>query len=181
MSTTMATRLLEDCTRMGLSVTMQGGRLLVDAPQGTAADALITQLATHKPAIVAALTHSHNSHNSQNRPAAPFSGDPRPDLESDSRFWHYLLRHAQLEDEDDPRGAFGALHGVRCCGARLEWQANGSLRIVADAEYLGSFEDNRETWLMPHRAQIAAWLRVIAEGEREYQERSRQREAGRVA
>jgi len=102
--------------------------------------------------------------------------DPRPDFAEDSRLWGYLLRHAGLADDADaPTGAYGALHGVRCCGARLEWQQNASLRIVPGAEYLGAWEDDRQTWLLSHRDAIAGWLDAIAHVEGEVHARRTRR------
>ena len=46
-----------------------------------------------------------------------FLADPRPDL-GDGRLWSALLAAAYALDGDDPAGLFGALHGLRSCGAR---------------------------------------------------------------
>jgi hypothetical protein len=110
-------------------------------------------------------------------PRAHDVGDPRPDLADDSRWWAYLLKEAWLHDGDRPDGAYGALLGVRACGARLVTQSNGSLRIVAGDGYLGGEEEwERDRWeLLRHREAIANWLRVIVDVERGVQERKAMR------
>ena len=102
--------------------------------------------------------------------------DPRPNFADDSRLWGYLLSHAGLADDaDDAAGAYGALHGVRCSGARLEWQQNATLRIESGTEYLGVWEDDRQTWLLAHRDAIAGWLDAIAHVEGEVHARRTRR------
>ena len=170
--------LLDRCTEAGITITVADGVLHVDAPDVSEVDELLRELKDHKAAVLEALTPSQNSHDSQNR--APQSirdiNDPRPDLSDDSQLWGYLLRHAGLADDADaPTGAYGALHGVRCCGARLEWQQNASLRIVPGAEYLGAWEDDRQTWLLSHRDAIAGWLDAIAHVEGEVHARRTRR------
>jgi len=153
--------LLTRAQEAGLTVTVDAGRLVLRGPK--TADALARTVLANKAAVLAALTPSQNSHNSQNgtdkRP-----DDPRPDLTDDHRLWVYLLRWAWL---DDNLGALGALHGVRCCGAQLELQSNGALRIVAGSAYLGEWEADKSRHLAPHRTAITGWLRAIAESEQE--------------
>lgn len=49
----------------------------------------------------------------------PLNFDPRPDLTEDSALWDKLLMHTRAIDGNDPNGLYGALDGIRCCGARL--------------------------------------------------------------
>jgi hypothetical protein len=109
--------------------------------------------------------------------AAPAVGgtwalNPRPDLAEDADLWRRLLAAAALSDRP---GVYGALHGVRCCGARLV--ANGAgYRITGPAPddgplsyrepdpetgEIGTWESDREGWLLPHRAAITVLLRSL--------------------
>ena len=92
----------------------------------------------------------------------PEERDPRPDLEADSAQWDRLLRCAVTEDAGDPYGPLGALRGVRSCGARIEMAA-GRFRLVPGPGYAGNWEDDRDRWLVPHRADVARWLREVAD------------------
>lgn len=85
--------------------------------------------------------------------------EPRPDLTADNADWKRLLRLAYAKSGDDPDGVFGVLHGVRCCGARLERQ-RGKWRILPPAEGTddAEWEDLRQRWLTPHRETIAELL-----------------------
>ncbi|CAA9264897.1 MAG: hypothetical protein AVDCRST_MAG77-2862 [uncultured Chloroflexi bacterium] len=151
--------LLERARGAGLTVAADGDKLIVKGPK--AAGPVAREVLSHKAAVLAALTPPPNSHYLQNGECPT---DPRPDLADDSPYWTVLLRWAWIEDN---QSALGALHGVRCCGAVLELQASGALRIVAGAEYLGVWEDDRQKWLAPHREAIGRWLKVMADGERE--------------
>jgi len=155
--------LINRCAELGITLTVDGGVLHVDAPDLPYVDAFLDELANHKPAILDALTYPQNPHNPQNR-TDERPNDPRPDLTDDHRLWVYLLRWAWLDDNLD---ALGALHGVRCCGAQLEIQSNGALRIVAGPAYLGGWEADKSRHLAPHRTAITGWLRAIAESEQE--------------
>src|SRR5262249_32715603 len=74
-------------------------------------------------------------------PRPPYLLDPRPDLAADTHAWQALLELAFLLDGEAPDGLFGALHGVRCCGARLipadgtrQWGAG--CRLAPGDDYL---------------------------------------------
>ncbi len=112
------------------------------------------------------LTPSQYPQNPQNRGR---STDPRPELPHDSAYWTVLLRHAQWEDNE---AALGALHGVRCCGARISLQPSGVLRIEAGEGYLGNWAADRERWLAPHRADLIRWLRLLLEGDADVAQRA---------
>ncbi len=145
--------LLERARAAGLTVVADGDTLTVRGPKS--AGPIARELLGHKSAVLAALMPAPK----RNRPT-----DPRPDLAGDSARWTVLLRWAWIEDNE---AALGALHGVRCCGAALELQTSGALRIVAGADHLGTWDDDRQKWLMPHREAIAGWLSAMADGERE--------------
>jgi hypothetical protein len=53
------------------------------------------------------------------RPPDPLWADPRPDLKGDHGRWTVLLALAWASDGLHPYGVYGALYGVRCCGAAL--------------------------------------------------------------
>jgi len=79
--------------------------------------------------------------------------DPRPELTADSETWAKLLTLAYALDESDMDGAYGALLGIRCLGAKLE-QVAGKWRImrgqIDEAEYQGI----RTRYLLPNIAKI---------------------------
>ena len=52
-------------------------------------------------------------------PPDPPWADPRPDLVGDHARWLTLLELAYRRDGADPNGVFGALNGIRCCGAAI--------------------------------------------------------------
>lgn len=92
----------------------------------------------------------------------PVWTDPRPDLVADHDRWQDLLGRAWLRDSADPYGVYGALHGIRCCAARLEHTAGHGWRIVCGAEMAEpEWQRLRQTWLLPHRASITALLAEI--------------------
>ena len=99
--------------------------------------------------------------------------DPRPDLVGDHARWELVLELAYRRDAADPAGVFGALYGVRCCGAAIEhvdddwtlkpegppprWRlARGE--IPADDWRGQSWAAIRVGWLLPHRAALAEIL-----------------------
>ncbi len=76
--------------------------------------------------------------------------DPRwHDLPEDAHLWLGLLAAARVLDGDAPHGLFGALHGFRCLGARLQNSHTG-LRLrpgeISKDEYLAL----RAEYLLPH-------------------------------
>jgi hypothetical protein len=92
--------------------------------------------------------------------------DPRPDLDATQRdavWWSVLLAlTADVHGRDDPRGVYGALHGVRCLGAGLVCAPGGALRIVAGSVPTEEWRAVRDVWLAPHRAAVQALLRAVA-------------------
>ena len=102
----------------------------------------------------------------------PYLYDPRPDLTADSPAWQALLELAFLLDGEAPDGLFGALHGVRCCGARLvpadgtrpAGPAGAGCRIAPGDGYLGgarAWATDRERWLVPAADVLTPMLRGL--------------------
>ena len=87
--------------------------------------------------------------------------DPRPDIVADSAPWSLLLALAYDADGDDPRGAFGVLHGLRCIGAGLERDERGRWRLVAGEVDQSEYEAIRGVWLMPIRREVGELLRRL--------------------
>lgn len=93
----------------------------------------------------------------------PSDLDPRPDLHDDHRLWIAVLTAAWQMDKH----LHGLLHGLRCCDARLTYQA-GRLKldyqpVLAESSILDE-QRLRSEWLDPRKEQIkecfgkAAWL-----------------------
>jgi len=99
----------------------------------------------------------------------PYLYDPRPDLTADSPAWQALLELAFLLDGEAPDGLFGALHGVRCCSARLipadgTRPSGAGYRIAPGDDYLGSAQawaTDRERWLVPAADVLTPMLRGL--------------------
>ncbi len=92
-------------------------------------------------------------------PAHPF--DPRLDLTGDHVRWVALLTAAWNVDGADPLGVYGALYGMRCCGAQLvsEGQPGACApggwtrwRLLPGAELTQTeWLALRTKWLVPHQ------------------------------
>lgn len=103
-------------------------------------------------------------------PADPPWQDPRPDLATDRSRWWLLLEAAYRLDGQDPEGLYGALFGLRCCGARLElanpetWGARPedpppTYRLVRGEELSeAAYADLRQRYLVPHREALTRLL-----------------------
>lgn len=110
--------------------------------------------------------------------------DPRPDCASDSAAWETLLRLAYVLDVE----CYAALHCLRCGGLKLSKTPAGGLKLEPrycdgawcdEARSFGSgdtwwakgeertWQRDRDTILVPYRAQIATLLKLLKE---EYQE-----------
>lgn len=87
--------------------------------------------------------------------------DPRPDLIEDSTQWDTLLLVAHMADHD----AFGALHGMRCLGARLRRTASGNwvLRPDPGTELETEWKELSAKWLAPHTETVKALLRGLSD------------------
>jgi len=87
--------------------------------------------------------------------------DPRPDLTEDSAWWTRLLTVAYARDGTDPQGLFGALHGLRCCGARLA-RCSAGLRLVSGEMDAVEYAQDRARWLVPHKAALNEMIKGVA-------------------
>jgi hypothetical protein len=125
-------------------------------------------LRAHKPALLELLRLEAAEAAARRR--APH--DPRPDLDATQRdavWWSVLLAlAAEAYGDGDPRGVFGALHGVRCLGAGLARTPGGALRIVAGAVPAPEWRAVRSAWLAPHRAAVLELLRAVAAAWKEH-------------
>ena len=86
---------------------------------------------------------------------------PRPDLASDADLWARLLLKAYPLDGHDPSGLFWALHGLRCCGARLRVGATSLILErgeIAEDEYARL----RAQHLVPHAGTLKRLLAEVA-------------------
>ena len=95
------------------------------------------------------------------RPAEPPWADPRPDLTGDHGRWSALLALAWAVDGPDPDGVYGALCGVRCCGAALVTDVQ-PLDLTPEGPPLrwrltrgelpeAEWQTYRTRWLWPHK------------------------------
>jgi hypothetical protein len=85
-------------------------------------------------------------------PLDPPWADPRPDLAGDHACWLTLLELAYHRDGADPNGVFGALNGIRCCGAAITFSgdANPAWRLTRGEMTAAEWQAVRARWLMPH-------------------------------
>jgi len=106
--------------------------------------------------------------------SVPYRWEPRPDLTEDSDLWQQLLSQAFTQDGENLDGAYGVLHGLRCCGARLEWRLDGHLYLTdcrlpglpseqpgtGTGCYAGDWAADRQMWLMPLRSEVTGLIRA---------------------
>ncbi len=85
--------------------------------------------------------------------------EPRPDLEEDTNLWSRLLVAAWAVDGELSDGLFGALHGMRCCGAKLEKadQVTISRGEIMQIEFVQLY--NR--WIQPHQSKLQPLLEAL--------------------
>jgi hypothetical protein len=85
-------------------------------------------------------------------PPDPPWADPRPDLAEDHARWLTLLELAYRRDDADPNGVFGALNGIRCCGAAITSSggANPTWRLTRGELSATEWQAIRARWLMLH-------------------------------
>jgi len=93
-------------------------------------------------------------------PPDPPWADPRPDLDADHVRWLTLLELAYRYDAEDPYGVFGALVGIRCCGAAIvsSGGARPSWRLTRGEMTAAEWQAIRTQWLMPHLKVLQALL-----------------------
>jgi len=93
-------------------------------------------------------------------PPDPPWADPRPDLADDHARWLTLLELAHRRDAADPYGVFGALVGIRCCGAAIS--SSGGVkpawRLTRGEMTAAEWPAIRARWLMPHLAVLRELL-----------------------
>jgi hypothetical protein len=152
-----AEELVRQLEQLDARLVVQDGRLFIDAPAGAVPEELCAALRTHREALLAAGAVWYRVNEE-----IDLRDDPRPDLAGDSQIWAQILRKAAEIDFDDPYGLFGALYGVRCCGARLEGTARGRRLVRPEEMGKWEWEDLRDQWLMPHRAALTALLAAKA-------------------
>lgn len=148
MSAYAVIRVLE---QLGVTLTAYGDRLRLNDPTPILTQERLAWVKEHKAALLAELRLRH---------------DPRPDLADDSVVWTRLLHLAHSWDGDDLQGLFGALHGLRCCGARLHWDGEKYLVRPSPGESWtdeASFQSDRERWLVPHCVALDRLLRALVE------------------
>jgi len=109
-------------------------------------------------------------------PPDPPWADPRPDLTADHDRWQALLEAAYRHDGQDPHGVYGALSGIRCCGARLELAppagktpqsagARPGWRLVRGDELTeAEYQRLRSIYLVPHTEALTRLLSVSSAG-----------------
>ena len=86
--------------------------------------------------------------------------DPRwHDLPEDAHLWLGLLATAYEHDGDAADGLFGAIHGLRCLGARLH-RTRAGLRIAPGELSRNEYARLREMYLLPHAGILRRLLAV---------------------
>ena len=84
--------------------------------------------------------------------------DPRPDL-GDGALFVRLLAAAHRLDGGDPAGCYGALHGLRCLGARVGLDF-GRARLLSGEIPAAEYARLRARYLLP----LADRLRAVLAG-----------------
>ncbi|MGH2531568.1 MAG: hypothetical protein ACRDJW_04605 [Thermomicrobiales bacterium] len=142
--------LLTTLRARGVTVTRRGDRVRCE-PAGNLIDDLRPAITRHKAALLMLLDRER------------FTADPRPDLTDDSGLWRRLLAAAYDRDGHAPAGVFGALHGLRCEGARLV-VAGGRVRLES-GELGDEYQALKQSSLTPHTAAIMRLFATIAHPE----------------
>jgi hypothetical protein len=143
--------LLTAARAAGLTASADGDELVVRGPRR--AHLLATALLDRKGEVLALLAAGDNAGRDR------WIADPRPDLAGDSALWQRLLSLAYERDGEEPAGLFGALHGLRCCGAALATQG-GRVRLSA-GELGDEYRALRRAYLLPHTAALRALLQAL--------------------
>lgn len=89
---------------------------------------------------------------------ARWTADPRSDIAADSALWVKLLSLAYDYDHDDPRGLFGALHGLRCGGAKLLPVPPDRARLTRGEWEADQYAQLREQYLVPQAEALGEML-----------------------
>ena len=151
-----APSILRELERLGGALRVRAGQLEVLPPPGGLPDVLRVAIQERRESLVARLV-----------PGMPLpleetmrldlTRDPRPDL-GDTQRWTALLARAYDQDGVDPRGLFGALHGMRCLGASLEVVTHGGLRLVPGEIKPEVYAQLRREWLLEHGERLRQLL-----------------------
>jgi len=137
----MSPRLIVECIHSaGGTINYDGSHVCVRCP-GSLRHDLRTEIAAHQQELIEFLQVDPY--------VAHLRHDPRAgDYPDDSPLWDMLLARADDHDAYDPTGLFGALRGLRCCGAHLERTLSG---VQLTAVELGEeYTTLRDTHLVPH-------------------------------
>lgn len=78
-----------------------------------------------------------------------YENDPRPDLQDDHELWVYALKNAK----EKYFKTYGILHGLRCCGAKLE-ETKLSLKLLPGDISTADWDAWKPKWLAPIREQL---------------------------
>ncbi len=151
-----------------LDVALDGAVLFAHAG-GTTPDldrirGLLAELRTRKADVVEYLRERGRPATGDPTEANPFAhppvpADPRPDLPG-GEAWRRLLALAWPIDGQDPHGLYGALAGLRCCGAEL---------ALMDSKWVlrrGEMDDEayaqaRTQYLLPHADLLRSLLATL--------------------
>lgn len=140
--------LLAEARTAGLTVHASGDQVVVTGPRTAAS--LAERILADKHDVLAVL-----------RQRARFTADPRPDLIGDSKQWGRLLEQAFDFDGMDTAGLCGALHGLRCSGAKLVAEA-GRLRLTAGEMSDAEYAELRDEYLVSHATTLRRLLNDVA-------------------
>ena len=83
--------------------------------------------------------------------------DPRADLVTDHKHWKDVLWNVWHEDED--RGLYGVLHGLRCGGAELVLTAKSFMLLPGEWK-AEEWEDTKKKYLVPHKDQLISLFKM---------------------
>ncbi|MHB8171247.1 MAG: hypothetical protein ACYDG6_06860 [Thermincolia bacterium] len=78
-----------------------------------------------------------------------YENDPRPDLQDDHELWVYTLKNAKEKYHE----TYGVLHGLRCCGAKLE-ETKLSLKLLPGNISATDWDAWKPKWLAPIREKL---------------------------
>ncbi|MBI4506416.1 MAG: hypothetical protein HY691_12840 [Chloroflexi bacterium] len=149
---TAAAALLADLRARGVELVAAGDRLRWRAPAGVLSEQDRAALAENKSALLRLLAAKGAAVAEAN-----YRADPRPDIAHDHQRWTHLLACAFALDGHDPGGVYGALHGLRCLGARLADDGHG-LRLLPGELAHEEYRALRQRWLVPHREALTLLL-----------------------
>lgn len=139
--------LIRFLTNQGVTLSVEAGTLRYSGPKEALTEKRKSWLREGKEGI---LRYLH------------FTTDPRPDLAEDHDLWQRLLPLAYEEDGEATHGAFGALHGLRCCGGRLLPKEGGGYKLAGDPGEKDAWPGIKQRFLLPKREVMAKLLQQLA-------------------